>query len=168
MTRVYGAAPGGGDFSPERFFVTIGGMHALDIAVRLTVGPGEEALVPSPAWPNFAGALAANGARAASTCRSMRGDALAARSRAPRRRGRRRRRARSSSIRRPIPTGYVATRRGTDSGSRSGAPPRSLDRRRRNLRPPDLRRPARALVSRHHAAATTRSCSCRPCRRTGR
>jgi len=64
LTRVHGAAPGGGDFSPERFFVTIGGMHALDIAVRLTVGPGEEALIPSPAWPNFAGALAANGARA--------------------------------------------------------------------------------------------------------
>ena len=49
---------------PERFFVTVGGMHALDIAVRLTVGPGGEALVLSPAWPNFAGALAANGARA--------------------------------------------------------------------------------------------------------
>src|SRR5271170_548666 len=65
MTRVYGAAPGGGDFSPERFFVTIGGMHALDIALRMTVGPGEEALVLSPAWPNFAGALAANGAKAA-------------------------------------------------------------------------------------------------------
>ena len=64
MTRVYGAAPGGGDFSPERFFVTIGGMHALDIATRLTVGPGEEALIPSPAWPNFAGALALSGARA--------------------------------------------------------------------------------------------------------
>jgi aspartate/methionine/tyrosine aminotransferase len=65
MTRVYGAAPGGGDFSPESFFVTIGGMHALDIATRLTVGPGEEALIPSPAWPNFAGALALSGARAA-------------------------------------------------------------------------------------------------------
>ena len=65
MTRVYGAAPGGGDFSPESFFVTIGGMHALQIAARLTVGPGEEALIPSPAWPNFAGAVALAGARAA-------------------------------------------------------------------------------------------------------
>jgi aspartate/methionine/tyrosine aminotransferase len=64
MTRVYGAAPGGGDFSPESFFVTIGGMHALEIAALLTVGPGEEALIPSPAWPNFAGALALSGARA--------------------------------------------------------------------------------------------------------
>lgn len=63
MTRVYGAAPGGGEFSPERFFVTIGGMHALDIAARLTIGPGEEALIPSPAWPNFAGAVALAGGR---------------------------------------------------------------------------------------------------------
>jgi aspartate/methionine/tyrosine aminotransferase len=59
MTAHYG--PGLG---PERFFVTVGGMHALDIAVKLTVGPGGEALVLSPAWPNFAGALAANGGRA--------------------------------------------------------------------------------------------------------
>ena len=59
MTAHYG--PGLG---PERFFVTVGGMHALDIAVRLTVGPGGEAIVLSPAWPNFAGALAANGAGA--------------------------------------------------------------------------------------------------------
>ena len=48
----------------ERFFVTIGGMHALDLAVKMTVGPGEEAIVLAPAWPNFAGALASNGARA--------------------------------------------------------------------------------------------------------
>jgi len=64
MTRVYGAAPDGGAFSPERFFVTIGGMHALDIAARLTIGAGEEALIPSPAWPNFAGAVAMTGGRA--------------------------------------------------------------------------------------------------------
>lgn len=64
MTRVYGAAPGGGDFSPENFFVTIGGMHAIEIATRLIVGPGDEALIPSPAWPNFVGALEISGARA--------------------------------------------------------------------------------------------------------
>ena len=101
MTRVYGAAPGGGDFSSERFFVTIGGMHALDIAVRLTVGPGQEALVLSPASPNFAGALSANGARAA-TCRWMaarRGGSI--RSAWRPRSGRRH--ALSCSIRRPIP-----------------------------------------------------------------
>ncbi len=86
MTRVYGAAPGGGDFSPERFFVTIGGMHALDIATRLTVGPGEEALIPSPAWPNFAGARRAVGrARRVRASRARR--TLAPRSRTARERG---------------------------------------------------------------------------------
>ncbi|HXW20045.1 MAG TPA: pyridoxal phosphate-dependent aminotransferase [Roseiarcus sp.] len=63
MTRVYGAAPGGNAFAPEQFFVTCGGMHALEIAVRLAAGPGEEILVPSPAWPNFQGAIAIAGAR---------------------------------------------------------------------------------------------------------
>ena len=63
LTRVYGEAPGGGAFKADRFFVTIGGMHALDIATRLAVGPGEDAIVISPAWPNFAGAVMANGAR---------------------------------------------------------------------------------------------------------
>ena len=48
MSRVYGAAPGGGAFSPENFFVTIGGMHAIEIATRLIAGPGDEALIPSP------------------------------------------------------------------------------------------------------------------------
>jgi aspartate/methionine/tyrosine aminotransferase len=62
MTRVYGAAPGGGAFSPEQFFVTVGGMHALEIAARLVAAPGEEILVPSPAWPNFYGAVALAGA----------------------------------------------------------------------------------------------------------
>jgi aspartate/methionine/tyrosine aminotransferase len=63
MTRVYGAAPGGGAFQPESFFVTVGGMHALQIAMRLIAGPGDEIIVPSPAWPNFEGAIALAGAR---------------------------------------------------------------------------------------------------------
>jgi aspartate/methionine/tyrosine aminotransferase len=63
MTRVYGAAPGGGVFDPERFFVTVGGMHALQIAMRLIAGPGDEIIVPSPAWPNFEGAIGITGAR---------------------------------------------------------------------------------------------------------
>ncbi len=64
MTRVYGRAPGGPPFRPENFFVTIGGMHAIEIATRLTLGPGDEALIPSPAWPNFVGAIETSGARA--------------------------------------------------------------------------------------------------------
>src|SRR6202050_5017256 len=64
MTEVYGAAPGGGPFSPANFFVSIGGMHAIEIATRLIVGPGDEALIPTPAWPNFVGALEISSARA--------------------------------------------------------------------------------------------------------
>jgi len=63
MTRVYGQAPGGGAFSPEQFFVTVGGMHALEISARLVAGPGDEIIVPSPAWPNFYGAIALAGAK---------------------------------------------------------------------------------------------------------
>ncbi|HZZ59838.1 MAG TPA: pyridoxal phosphate-dependent aminotransferase [Roseiarcus sp.] len=62
MARVYGTAPDGAAFSPDRFFVTIGGMHAIEIATRLVAGPGDEALIPSPAWPNFVGAVETSGA----------------------------------------------------------------------------------------------------------
>ncbi len=64
MTRVYGAAPGGGHFEPVTFFATIGGMHAIEIATRLIAGPGDEPLIPSPAWSNFVGAIETSGARA--------------------------------------------------------------------------------------------------------
>ena len=50
-------------FAPDRFFVTIGGMHALQIAIRLIAGLGDEVIVPTPAWPNFYGALTVSGAR---------------------------------------------------------------------------------------------------------
>jgi aspartate/methionine/tyrosine aminotransferase len=63
MTRVYSASPGGGAFQPDQFFVTVGGMHALQIAMRLIAGSGDEIIVPSPAWPNFEGAIALAGAR---------------------------------------------------------------------------------------------------------
>jgi aspartate/methionine/tyrosine aminotransferase len=63
MTRCYSDAPGGGAHQPERFFVTVGGMHALQIAMRLVAGPGDEIIIPSPAWPNFDGAIALAGAR---------------------------------------------------------------------------------------------------------
>jgi aspartate/methionine/tyrosine aminotransferase len=63
MTGVYGTSPSGAPFSPEQFFVTVGGMHALEIATRLVAGVGEEIIVPSPAWPNFQGAIALAGAR---------------------------------------------------------------------------------------------------------
>ncbi len=64
MARAYGSpfADGFVPFSPERFFVTTGGMHALQIAIRIVAGSGDEVLVPTPAWPNFFGAIIAAGA----------------------------------------------------------------------------------------------------------
>jgi aspartate/methionine/tyrosine aminotransferase len=53
----------GGSFDPARFYVTIGGMQAIQTAVRLTAGTGDEVLIPTPAWPNFTGALTVAGAR---------------------------------------------------------------------------------------------------------
>lgn len=47
----------------ERFFVTSGGMPAAQIAVRMMAGTGDEVLIPTPAWPNFAGAITVSGAR---------------------------------------------------------------------------------------------------------
>jgi aspartate/methionine/tyrosine aminotransferase len=55
MTRVYGQATR--PYSPRCFFGTVGGMHALQIAFRLIAGSGDEVIVPTPAWPNFRGAL---------------------------------------------------------------------------------------------------------------
>lgn len=57
VSRLYGKSLPSG-----RFHATIGGMHALQMAVRLTVGQGDEVLVPTPAWPNFVGALVVAGA----------------------------------------------------------------------------------------------------------
>ncbi len=37
-------------------------MHALQIAVRMVAGLGDEVIVPTPAWPNFRGALEVAGA----------------------------------------------------------------------------------------------------------
>ncbi|MGO4573777.1 pyridoxal phosphate-dependent aminotransferase [Microvirga sp. 2TAF3] len=56
--RVYGQP-----VDPERFFVTSGGMPAMQIAVRMVAGTGDDVLIPTPAWPNFAGAITVAGAR---------------------------------------------------------------------------------------------------------
>lgn len=64
MTRTYGRpfATDETPFEPERFFVTVGGMHAIQIATRLIAGAGDEVIVLTPAWPNFVGALTVAGA----------------------------------------------------------------------------------------------------------
>ena len=50
-------------FSAEEFFVTGGGMQAIQLAMQLTAGDGAEVIVPMPAWPNFRGAVETTGAR---------------------------------------------------------------------------------------------------------
>jgi aspartate/methionine/tyrosine aminotransferase len=57
--RLYGRP-----FSPSNFFVTGGGMQAIQLAMQMTAGPGDEVVVPVPAWPNFVGAIGVNGATA--------------------------------------------------------------------------------------------------------
>ena len=61
-TRIYGKV-GDEDFTPERFFVTGSGMQAVQIAVKMIAGPGDELVIPTPAWPNFAAAIGISGAR---------------------------------------------------------------------------------------------------------
>lgn len=60
--RLYGR-PGQAP-TPERFFVTASGMQAVQLAVRMIAGAGDEVLIPTPAWPNIAAAIGVNGARA--------------------------------------------------------------------------------------------------------
>ena len=47
----------GRPFEPDRFFVTVGGMHAVIVAVRMIVEAGDEVIVPGPAWPNVPAAI---------------------------------------------------------------------------------------------------------------
>jgi aspartate/methionine/tyrosine aminotransferase len=56
MSRLYGR-----QMPAEEFFVTGGGMQAIQMAVQLIVGQGDEVVVPEPAWPNFAAAIIARG-----------------------------------------------------------------------------------------------------------
>ncbi|WP_029060047.1 pyridoxal phosphate-dependent aminotransferase [Stappia stellulata] len=56
----------GKDWGAERYFVTGSGMQAIQIAVRLVAGSGDEVIYPSPAWPNLPAALQIAGAEAVS------------------------------------------------------------------------------------------------------
>lgn len=47
----------------DRIFVTGSGMQAIQIAFRLVTEPGDEVIVPTPAWPNSAAAVSINGGR---------------------------------------------------------------------------------------------------------
>ena len=48
--------------APDEFFVTGGGMQAIQIALDATAGKGDEVIYLSPAWPNIAGATGVAGA----------------------------------------------------------------------------------------------------------
>jgi aspartate/methionine/tyrosine aminotransferase len=47
----------GRPFSFENFCVTGGGMQAIQIALQMTVGAGDEVIIPAPAWPNYPGPI---------------------------------------------------------------------------------------------------------------
>ncbi len=50
-------------FSSDEFFITAGGMQAIQLAMQLTAGHGDEVIVIAPAWPNFVGAATTQGAK---------------------------------------------------------------------------------------------------------
>jgi aspartate/methionine/tyrosine aminotransferase len=58
MTRTYGRP-----FEREQFYITGGGMQAVQIAIRMVAGVGDEVIVPTPAWPNFDAAIGISGAK---------------------------------------------------------------------------------------------------------
>jgi aspartate/methionine/tyrosine aminotransferase len=51
-------------FDFENFCVTGGGMQAIQIALQMTVGAGDEVIIPTPAWPNYAGPMRLMGVKA--------------------------------------------------------------------------------------------------------
>ncbi|MFN4144125.1 pyridoxal phosphate-dependent aminotransferase [Aestuariivirga sp.] len=59
----YHARVFGRSFDVENFFVTSGGMQAIQTIVQMVAGDGEEIVIPTPAWPNYAGALRILGSR---------------------------------------------------------------------------------------------------------
>jgi aspartate/methionine/tyrosine aminotransferase len=50
--------------TPDRFFVTGSGMHAIQTAIAMLGGEGDELVHVGPLWPNFAAAANLSGARA--------------------------------------------------------------------------------------------------------
>jgi aspartate/methionine/tyrosine aminotransferase len=58
-TKLYGRP-----FDPEEFYVTGSGMQAIQIALAMLVGAGDEVVIPTPTWPNAAAATGIIGARA--------------------------------------------------------------------------------------------------------
>ena len=57
-TRHYGRA-----FEAANFLVTGGGMQAIQTAIQMIAGEGDEIIIPTPAWPNYAGPLRIQGSK---------------------------------------------------------------------------------------------------------
>jgi aspartate/methionine/tyrosine aminotransferase len=60
----YHARTYGKSFDPERFFITGSGMMAIETAVRMVAGSGDEVIVPTPTWPNILASVGVVGAAA--------------------------------------------------------------------------------------------------------
>jgi len=58
----YHARAFGRRFAAERFFVTGSGMLAIEMAVRMVAGTGDEVIVPTPTWPNITASVGVVGA----------------------------------------------------------------------------------------------------------
>ena len=52
----------GRPFAMDSFFITGSGMQAVQIVVRMITGPGDEVVIPTPAWPNVGAAIGVAGA----------------------------------------------------------------------------------------------------------
>jgi aspartate/methionine/tyrosine aminotransferase len=51
----------GRKFDYENFFVTGGGMQAIQTIIQMIAGEGDEIVIPTPAWPNYAGPMRLQG-----------------------------------------------------------------------------------------------------------
>jgi aspartate/methionine/tyrosine aminotransferase len=51
----------GVEVAPERFAITAGGMNAIMQACQALLDPGDEVIIPAPAWPNLAEAVRVTG-----------------------------------------------------------------------------------------------------------
>ena len=53
----------GRSFDHENFFITSGGMQAIQTIVQMIAAAGDDIVMPSPAWPNYAGTLRLHGVK---------------------------------------------------------------------------------------------------------
>ena len=51
------------DLSPDHFYVTGSGMQAIKLSIEAITSPGDEMVLLTPAWPNFAAAAELSGVR---------------------------------------------------------------------------------------------------------